>query len=343
MSARAPSPSMGIATKTSHSNKCIFTSYLKSFNSTNFSITEKAIKSIFSSKAHIDAFHPVNETSGSTGYIEDIISPIQQSFRGFQRQDNIVIGGEYLGGEWVASTGYYLGHFEKSWLGIPPSGQLEHIRFGEFHRMVDGKIVQSQIFMGVAELLIDLGIWPLKLMGGYEGVTPGPSSHDGIILTENDSNQSRSTADLVENMLMGLASIDAAWRQYWDDRMIWYGPGGFGSYVTIESFEAFQVPFEKTFEGWGDGSREGITGVGSQCKAGDGDYAFLSGWPQITGIHVSSFMGIEPTNKRIYMRDCDWWRCKDGKIIENWCMVDTLHLAHQLGRDILSEITQLSN
>ena len=46
------------------------------------------------------------------------------------------------------------------------------------------------------------------------------------------------------------------------------------------------------------------------------------------------------SNKRIYMRDCDWWRCKDGKIIENWCMVDTLHLAHQLGRDILSEISQ---
>ena len=49
---------------------------------------------------------------------------------------------------------------------------------------------------------------------------------------------------------------------------------------------------------------------------------------------------ISHTNKRIYMRDCDWWLCKDGKIIENWCMVDTLHLVHQLGRDIISEISQ---
>ena len=65
----------------------------------------------------------------------------------------------------------------------------------------------------------------------------------------------------------------------------------------------------------------------------------ISGWPQITGIHVKPFMGIEPTNQRIYMRDCDWWRCKDNKIIENWCMVDTLHLVHQLGRDVLSEIS----
>ena len=49
---------------------------------------------------------------------------------------------------------------------------------------------------------------------------------------------------------------------------------------------------------------------------------------------------ISHTNKRIYMRDCDWWRCKDGNIIENWYMVDTLHLVHQLSRDILSEISQ---
>ena len=47
---------------------------------------------------------------------------------------------------------------------------------------------------------------------------------------------------------------------------------------------------------------------------------------------------ISHTNKRIYMRDCDWWRCKDGKILENWCMVDTLDLVLQLGRDVIAEI-----
>lgn len=74
------------------------------------------------------------------------------------------------------------------------------------------------------------------------------------------------------------------------------------------------------------------------CKAGGGDYAFFSGWPTITGVHVKPFMGILPEGQRIFMRDCDWWRCKDGKIVENWCMVDTLHLAQQLGRDVITEI-----
>jgi len=40
------------------------------------------------------------------------------------------------------------------------------------------------------------------------------------------------------------------------------------------------------------------------------------------------------------MRDCDWLRCENGKILENWCMVDTLHLALQLGRDVLGEVSK---
>ena len=65
---------------------------------------------------------------------------------------------------------------------------------------------------------------------------------------------------------------------------------------------------------------------------------FLSGWPQITGLHTGNFLGIEPTGKRVFMRDCDWWRIENGKIIENWCMLDILHVALQLGRDVIAEI-----
>ena len=339
MTARAPRPPMGIATDKTVENKKIYAKYLQAFETGKINAIEHAVNDIFTTKTKIDAFHPVNIATGSKEYLSDIVNPMIRSFKGFQRRDNILIGGEYQGAEWVTSTGYFLGHFDEPWLGIPPSGRLEHIRYGEFHRMQDGKIIQSQIFLGISELLIDLGLWPLKPSGGYEGVMPGPSTHDGIVLSPSDPLQSRASADLVEAMLMELTSSDCAWRPYWDDKMIWYGPGGFGSYFTKDAFEAFQVPFEQTFEGWGDGTREGITGVGAQCKSGDGDYAFLSGWPMITGVHIRPFMGITPNNRRIYMRDCDWWRCKDGKIMENWCMVDTLHLAHQLGRDILAELS----
>ncbi|MEM9578153.1 MAG: ester cyclase [Pseudomonadota bacterium] len=338
MAARPPRPKMGIATDQTAKNKQRYKVFLDSFETADITDVAQACAAFFDDAATIDAAHPINESSGGSGYYGDIIAPMAAAFRGFQRRNDILIGGEYLGGEWVTSMGYFCGHFRQPWLGIAPSNRLEFIRFGEFHRMEAGKVVQSHVFLGIAEMIIAMGRWPLGASKGYEGLVPGPATFDGIQLGRAPDTQSRGSGDLVENMLMQLTSPDAAWRPYWHDDMFWFGPGGFGTYVTVDAFHDFQVPFEQTFEGWGDGRPDGIEGVGVACKAGDGDYAFLSGWPAITGVQVKPFMGIETTNHRVYLRDCDWWRCKDGKIVENWCMVDTLHLAMQLGRDVIAEI-----
>ena len=72
-----------------------------------------------------------------------------------------------------------------------------------------------------------------------------------------------------------------------------------GTYFTIEAFDEFQRPFEKNFAGWSDDKVDGITGVGADCKAGDGDYAFLHGWKMIAGVHAKPFLGIEQTGKPV--------------------------------------------
>lgn len=338
MNVRPARPPMGIATENTAQNKRIYKRLLDSFDGVGLSTIKQAAQAAFEPNAQIDAAHPINEAIGGDGYVDEIIAPMAHSLRNFQRRNDILIGGEYQGQEWVTSMGYFCGHFTESMFGIAPSQRMAFVRFGEFHRMEHGKIVASQVFLGLAELIIAMGRWPLAQSSGYEGLVPGPDTHDGIVLNSTVVEKSRASGELVEAMLMQLTSPDAGWRKYWHDDMFWYGPGGFGSYVSVNAFQAFQVPFEQTFEGWGDGRSDGIEGVGVDCKAGDGDYAFLSGWPAITGVHVKPFMGIQPTGKRIYMRDCDWWRCKDGKIVENWCMVDTLHLANQLGRDVIAEI-----
>ena len=339
MCARAARPGMGIATDITVKNKRLYRDLLGSFSTGEPETIRRSVLSIFDERAEIKASHPINSAQVGIGYFSDIVVPLMGALKGLNRQNYVVVGGEYLGTEWVTSTGYYYGHFTHPLFGIPPSGKLAFLRFGEFHRIEEGKILESQIFLGLAELIIALGLWPLGTSQGYEGVVPGPSTQDGINFGSSDPAKSRDTANLVEDMLLSLATEDCAWRPYWDDRMVWYGPGGFGSYATVDAFGAFQRPFEQAFEGWGDGQNEGIGGVGSSGKAGDGEYAFLNGWPQITGIHVDSFMGIAPTHKRVFMRDCDWWRCEGGKIIENWCMVDTLHLTYQLGRDVLAELS----
>jgi hypothetical protein len=44
-------------------------------------------------------------------------------------------------------------------------------------------------------------------------------------------------------------------------------------------------------------------------------------------------MGIAPTSKPVEIRDMDFWRVKDGKIVDNWVMVDFPHVMRQLGVD----------
>ncbi len=332
---------MRIATDITVRNKRLYYRFLECFESRDPRAIETAVYESFDSGAKVNASHPINEACEGVGYFNDIIAPILQAFEGCTRQNYIMIGGEYLGTEWVTSTGYFHGHFNKSLLAIPPSGKLAFLRFGEFHRMENGKIVESHVYLGFAELIIALGLWPLAKSQGYEGVIPGPATHDGIVMGPSDPIRSRASADLVESMLKKLTSEDEAWRPDWDDRMVWYGPGGLGSYATVDAFATFQRPFELTFDGWGDGQEDGFTDVGSNCKSGDGDYAFLHGWRQITGIHVGPFLGLEPTNKRVFMRDCDWWRCENGKIIENWCMLDIPHVLMQLGYDVFAQLTKV--
>jgi len=335
---RANRPAMGIATEQSAENKQAYLRFLDSFAARTLDVIRQSASEFFDPSAKIGASHPVNDANDGDGYVSDVIAPIMASFHGCTRQNYIVLAGEYLGTEWVTSTGYFYGHFHKPLFGIPASNKLAFLRFGEFHRMEGGKIVESQVFLGLAELIIALGLWPMKASQGYEGVVPGPATHDGVWANPSDPVRSRASADLVEGMLKKLTSEDEAWRPDWDDRMVWYGPGGLGSYATVDAFAEFQRPFELTFDGWGDGKEAGITDVGASCKAGDGEYAFLSGWPMLTGIHAEPFLGLEPTGKRVFMRDCDWWRCENGKIIENWCMLDIPHLLFQLGFDVFENL-----
>ena len=50
--------------------------------------------------------------------------------------------------------------------------------------------------------------------------------------------------------------------------------------------------------------------------------------------HSGEFMGIAPTGKRVEIRYMDFWKVVDGKIADNWVMVDFPHVLAQLGKDV---------
>jgi len=53
-------------------------------------------------------------------------------------------------------------------------------------------------------------------------------------------------------------------------------------------------------------------------------------------VHSGDFMGIPATHKKIEIRYMDFWKVVDGKIVDNWVMVDFPSILQQLGVDPFS-------
>ena len=76
---------------------------------------------------------------------------------------------------------------------------------------------------------------------------------------------------------------------------------------------------------------------------GDKNYAAVTGWPNmIQTITKDGWMGIAPSGKRITMKSLDFWRIENGKIRENWVMVDLLDVYSQLGVDVFARMKEFN-
>ena len=70
---------------------------------------------------------------------------------------------------------------------------------------------------------------------------------------------------------------------------------------------------------------------------GDNNYCGVTGWPNmIQTVTHDGWMGIAPQGREITMRSLDFWRIEDGKIRENWVLVDLLDAYRQLGVDVFA-------
>ncbi len=300
-----------------------------------------AATAFFAEDATINVVHPFNNMTPES-YAEGFLGALHAAFTHLTRTDYIAFGGSFEGQTWVTSTGYYTGHFDRHFLGIRPTGTLSHVRFGEFHRIESGRAVEIYVYLDLPELMIAAGQWPIADSPGrdrgYVGYLPGPATQDGMQWRQNDAARSVSSADMVTTMLRKLATADEAWRPYWHDDMLWYGPAAFGSFRGVENFAGFQVPFEQAFEGWSGGAaNNGMTA--HFTRFADGDYICSGGWPSLTGVQIRPFLDQPATGKRLFMRVCDWWRRAGDRLVENWVFVDIPHVLLQLEVDVFAALT----
>ena len=309
--------------------------YYAALESTPDANVEKVCCDYLSENCLWRGVHPFNEQVGAAAVAQAFWNPLRRAVSNLQRREDIFMAGtsEY-GGRWVTSMGHFLGLFDRPWLGIPPTGKIVMIRYADFNRVEDGRIIEAGFFCDLVGVMKQAGCDPLPVQTGAELAVPGPRTNDGLLFDAQDPAESGKTLALVNRMtdeLVGSYGTKVApelLAQSWHDDMIWYGPSGIGSTYTISRYQAqHQYPFR-------DGLRD-IRFNGHICRFAEGHYASWFGWPNLTMTPIGGFLGMPACDRRVDMRVVDIYRRRGDKLAENWVLIDIPYWLLQQGVDIL--------
>ena len=283
--------------------------------------------------------HPINDHRGSRAVVKAFWEPFLNALPDVERRDDILIAGTFKDGSWVGTTGYYTGTFVNDWLGIPATGGVLNVHFGEFSRLEEGRVCEVYLILDILDVIRQAGRWPTDLprSPGITDRAPGPASKDGVVLTSYDAGASNSSLALVEAMIAGLMSYDGrtlpsmGMTRFWHPQMMWYGPAGIGSSRRLKGFEdVHQRAFLTAFPD--------RVGGDHKARIGDGAYVGSTGWPSVRATHLGPWLGVPATGRRISMRVMDFWRREGDLLRENWVFIDQLDLLLQMDFDVMAKI-----
>jgi len=302
---------------------------------------------------------PLDELNGIEAVAEQAWLPLMQALPDLERRDEILVGGQFEGRDYVAMVGHYCGTFKHDWLGIPATGKTVYVRYGEVHRVENGRVTQSNCLWDLLDVMRQSGHWPIAPSLGQEGRWAGPITADGLVFGESDPDVS--AASLAQTLAMqktlgdyndegtnsrkGLLAMPQ--KNHWHPKMMWYGPAGIGTARGLEGFvDHHQLPFRIAFPNRKGGSqwdqiaelRESIGG-GHYIRIGDGAYSVTGGWPSVHAVHVGpDWLGLGPTGREVNMRVMDFYCHHEGLIRENWVPLDIIDVLRQLGVDVFDRL-----
>jgi predicted ester cyclase len=324
---------------------------IKAFRDATYNFSEEGVRAALSDLATPDALfrlcHPFGDMTGPDAFYDGAYSGLFEAWPDLERRDYIVMAGpDEFGNDWVGCGGYYTGVFTAPWLDIPPTGHQVSMRYHEFFRFVDGKVVEYQALWDIPEVMMQADAWPMAPSLGREWHVPGPATSDGLVPGPYDEAKGKETCQHIIDMLEHLKKHPRdpdpramKMDHYWHERMSWYGPAGIGTGRGVAGFRNWhQIPFLNGMPDRGQYVDE-IT----YHFFGDGEYAAVTGWPNmIQTVTHDGWMGIAPAGKKITMRSLDFWRLENGKIRENWVLVDLLDAYRQLGVDVFARLREFN-
>ena len=308
----------------------------------NLPSLREELGAVFAADCPIHLAYPFEDLDGVDALYETAYRPLLHAIPDLERRDFIVMAGESRGDNWVGCGGHYMGTFERAWLDIPPTRHLVAMRYHEFFRVQDGRIVEMQALWDIPQVMMQARAWPMTPSLGVEWVVPGAAGQDGIVTGGWNSAESQKSIDLVIAMLDGLKRNNEGAEameldRFWHPKFNWYGPAGIGSMRGISGFRNWhQIPFLKAMP-----NRAALLENGAMF--GDGNLVGFTAWPGMTmTLSGDGWLGIPPLDKQLTMRSLDFWRREGDLLRENWVLVDILDVYNQIGVDVFERMRELT-
>lgn len=154
--------------------------------------------------------------------------------------------------------------------------------------------------------------------------TTNKKPKQAVLTANNDLAKTAETLATIDAMVDGLNDHDIEnMGRFFSHTFRWMGNAGCGVKNGLKEFqEHWQRPFQNAFSHKVCIDEARIT-QGQWCAA----------FGRQEAIHSGEFMGIAPTGKKVEIRYMDFWQVVDGKIVNNWVMVDFPAVMRQLGVD----------
>ena len=305
------------------------------------------LKDLLSPDCLIHMCYPFGDLQGADAFYNTVYHNLFNAIPDLERRDFIRIAGHTEGDEqWVGCAGYYMGCYQNPWLELPATGQFISFRYHEFYKIENEKIIEIQAVWDLPEWLHQINVWPLAPSLGREFQVPGPATNDGVVSSPYSRTYNLQTRQLIVDMLSAmvrhpseggpeLMELD----KFWHPKMNWYGPSGIGTCRGIEGFRRWhQIPFLKAMPDRGQFQDE----IELHFFA-EGNYAAVTGWPNMAQtLSHDGWLGIPAIGQKIHLRSLDFWRVENGRIRENWVLVDLLDIYSQLGVDVFARAREIA-
>lgn len=288
-------------------------------------------------------FHPFGVCTGPAEVAESFWRPLRHALTRMQRREDIFFAGrneiDGFNSVWVVSMGHLMGLFDQPWLEIAPTGKLAVLRYCEFNRVEQGRIVETAMYFDIPHLMVQAGLAPFPEQTGAHLVQPGPLTHDGLLLEDQPEEEGRATLAAINAMISDLGQwqsglpLEEELARSWHDDMAWWGPEGIGATFTIARYaRQHSGPFRAAFSD--------RSSTGHLCRVAEGHYGGFFGWPNFSARLTGPFMGMEPTGEPGEFRVIDIYRRSGDKLAENWVFIDLLHFWKMQGVDILARVQE---